>query len=171
MRLTFAEALTATGDPGAQAIIAEARDALLTRAANIDDLAMRNELPGVRRRKRGDAGSRGETRWSDRASLAGARRISCSMNGVSLREEPFAEMAVSRIQVTSVQRSIVARCKHEKLPNLSPLLRACSGKEGRYWQSLLPRVGEGKDGIEACLAEVHANPCRPARKYEEAIAH
>ena len=41
VRLTFAEALAAQGDPGAQDAIAEAKDALLTRASNIHDAALR----------------------------------------------------------------------------------------------------------------------------------
>ena len=44
VRLTFAEALSAAGDPAAQGIIVEARAALLARAANIEDPAMRKSF-------------------------------------------------------------------------------------------------------------------------------
>jgi tetratricopeptide (TPR) repeat protein len=44
VRLTFAEGLSAAGDPDAGAVIVEARDALEKRAANIDDVAMRKSF-------------------------------------------------------------------------------------------------------------------------------
>ena len=44
VRLTFGEALSAAGDPAAHAIIVEARSALLARAANIEDPAMRKSF-------------------------------------------------------------------------------------------------------------------------------
>jgi tetratricopeptide (TPR) repeat protein len=44
VRLTFAEALSAAGDPGAAAMIAEARDALMVRAGNIHDPALRQSF-------------------------------------------------------------------------------------------------------------------------------
>jgi hypothetical protein len=41
VRLTFAEALAATGDDAARSVALEARDALLVRAEKIDDPALR----------------------------------------------------------------------------------------------------------------------------------
>jgi hypothetical protein len=44
VRLTFAEALSALGDPEAPAAIVEAKHALLTRADNIHDTALRTSF-------------------------------------------------------------------------------------------------------------------------------
>jgi hypothetical protein len=44
VRLTFAEALAAVGDTGAVAAIAEAKDALITRAKNIENPKLRQSF-------------------------------------------------------------------------------------------------------------------------------
>jgi hypothetical protein len=44
VRLTFAEALSAAGDPAAHAVIVEAKGALVARAENIHDLALRTSF-------------------------------------------------------------------------------------------------------------------------------
>jgi hypothetical protein len=70
VRLTFAEALHANGDPAANAVIAEARESLVNRAARISDVRLRSSF--LERVAENAATLARAATWSEPSKVSGA---------------------------------------------------------------------------------------------------